>query len=152
MSENKQWHFYIGQSLRTMRPSLIPSLHTNLPILVSDNKIVPSWESSKHMNNLHTLYQAETFTVCRIQLTGYYTAKELQDDYIQQFLHFSPPQPFINNKCAHVDAAGLSSTTPLPYLHHHNKITPNDKSIWDRAHLNEYLGLTEDTGTWKYIT
>ena len=104
------------------------------------------------MNNLHTLYQAEIFTVRRIQLTGFYTAKELQDDSIEKILHVSPPQPFINDKCVHVNNADLSSTTPLASLHYHNKMTPNDKSIWDRAHLNEYLGLTEDTGTRKYIT
>ena len=31
-------------------------------------------------------------------------------------------------------------------------MTPNDKSIWDHAYLNEYLGLTEDTNTWEYIS
>ena len=31
-------------------------------------------------------------------------------------------------------------------------MTINDKSIWDRAYLNEYLGLTEDTNIWEYIS
>ena len=51
-----------------------------------------------------------------------------------------------------MDASNLQSLKPPQSLIAHDSISPNDKAIWDRAYLHEYLGLTEDTGTWKYIT
>ena len=28
----------------------------------------------------------------------------------------------------------------------------NDRDIWDRAYLNEYLGLNKETNIWEYIS
>ena len=48
-----------------------------------------------------------------------------------------PPQTFIKGKRVHVDVSPLTSQTPPPSLKDHHTMSPNDKSIWDRAYLNE---------------
>ena len=76
----------------------------------------------------------------------------LASSHIKQILATSIPQEYINNKRAHVHASSLDSTVPPPSQCHHSKLSQNDKIIWDRAYLHEYLGLSEDTQTWKYVT
>ena len=48
-------------------------------------------------------------------------------------------------------ASGLESHVE-PKLHEHHKLSPIDKTIWDKAYLEEDLGLHVDTQTWEYIT
>ena len=50
-----------------------------------------------------------------------------------------------------VSASGLSSLYE-PKLHEHSKLPPQDKEIWDKSYLEEYMGLHEVTETWEYIT
>ena len=76
----------------------------------------------------------------------------LNADAIRTYIEANPPQTLIKGKRAHVDASSLSSSTPPSSLKDHSNMTPNDKSIWDHAYLNEYLGLTEDKNTWEYIS
>ena len=54
-------------------------------------------------------------------------------------------------KRIHVDASPLHQQLPPPSLKQHHSLHPTDKIIWDRAYLNEYLGLHEDTEAWEYI-
>ena len=50
-----------------------------------------------------------------------------------------------------VSAVNLESTIE-PKLHNHKHLSENEKEIWDRSYLEEYLGLHEKTQTWEYIT
>jgi len=72
--------------------------------------------------------------------------------YDNIYISANPPQTFTKGKRAHVDALPLTSSVSPSSLKDHNEMNSNDKSIWDRAYLNEYLGLTEYTNTWEYIT
>ena len=74
----------------------------------------------------------------------------LTDDSVQAKLD-KPEPPKIIGFSRKVSAKGLSSPQE-PKLHEHAKLNPNDKEIWDKSYLEEYMGLHEDTETWEYIT
>ena len=76
----------------------------------------------------------------------------ITSDEIRTYIKDNPPHPNITCKRAHVDASNLQSLHPPSSLKQHSNMTENDEGIWDRAYLNEYLGLTEDTNTWEYIS
>ena len=144
--------FFTGRSTRTMKPYPIPNLHMNLHIYVADNKIVPGWINTKHMKHLQEINDMQDYTIRRMTLLNTMNITALSSSRIKQILATSIPQEYINNKRAHVQASSLDSTVPSPSLRHHSKSSQNDKLIWDRAYLHEYLGLSEDTQTWEYIT
>ena len=59
-------------------------------------------------------------------------------------------QPEIVGFANKVSAKNLL-TNQEPKLHHHNKLSPSDKEIWDQSYLEEYMGLHSDTQMWEYI-
>ena len=89
----------------------------------------------------------EDIIVRRMSFMKTTSLPNLNADAIRTYIEANPPQTCIKGKRAHVDASSLSSSTPPSSLKDHSNMTPNDKSIWDHAYLNEYLGLTEDTNT-----
>ena len=125
-----------------MCPFSIRSLHTNIYVIISDHKVVSGWKPRKHMASLLSLLRLETFTICRMILTQSIHFEHMNDHSKHQYLQLSPPQHYIQNKRAYVGTSTLSSyASPAP-LCYHDRMTPADKSIWDRAYLNEYVGLT----------
>ena len=52
----------------------------------------------------------------------------------------------------HVSAIQLSQSTAPDNLKQHSKMNTNDKTIWDKAYLEKYMGLPDKTKTWVYIT
>ena len=51
----------------------------------------------------------------------------------------------------HVSAIQLSQSTAPENLKQHSKINTNDKTVLDKAYLEEYMGLHDETKTWEYI-
>ena len=149
--QNNQWNFCSGRSPNTTKLFPIPLLNTNPNVLISDNKSVQGWRTSKRMFHLQSIYALEIYTFRRTSLCFTINVSLLADSSIRQFLHVSPPQLYINNNRVHVDASYLSSTSYPASLKHHN-MTPHYESIWYRAYLHDYLGLTKDTGTWSYTS
>ena len=153
---NHQWAFYAGRTLQTARPIAIPNLNRNLAIYIADNKIVRDWKTKLHMRNLAANLQTEQHVIRRMQLLRTTEIQCLNPDYIQSHLQQQPlfPSSSVIASCrrAHVDASDLEDLTEPPNLKSHNHMCLNDKSIWDRAYLQEYLGLHEDTETWSYLT
>ena len=150
--KNEEWTFQVGRTKRTLKPFHIPSLHNNINILIADNKIVSGWKSTNHMNQLRTNNDIQDIIVRRMTFMNSTTLHHLDPNVIKQYISTNPPQTFVNGKRAHVDASTLTSPMPPSSLKDHHNLTENDKSVWDRAYLNEYLGLTEDTHTWECIT
>ena len=150
--KNEKWIFLAGRSSRTCKSVKIPSLTTNLTIYIADNKIVQGWCTTAHMKELLRLHQLQEFTVRRMSITNSLDPITLTHSHISQLLAVSLPQIYINNKRAHVTATNLESPHPPQSLKDHKHLSPNDKAIWDRAYLHEYLGLAEDTNTWEYIS
>ena len=56
-------------------------------------------------------------------------------------------EPEIIGFSCKVSAKGLNSFCE-PKLHKHSKLNPNNKEIWDKSYLEEYMGLHEETQTW----
>ena len=135
-----------------MKPFTIPALHANIHILIADNKIVSGRKTTNHMNHLRTMHEMETIIVRRMSFMNSTNQVHIESEAIKHYIATHPPQTFIKGKRAHVDASPLKSTIPPSSLKDHSNMNPNDNSIWDRVYLNEYLGLTEDTNTWEYIT
>ena len=54
--------------------------------------------------------------------------------------------------CKKVDASKLQDKKAPPSLSKHNKLSINDKLIWDQAYIEEYYGLHTQSKTWEYIS
>ena len=54
--------------------------------------------------------------------------------------------------CKKVDASKLHEKKAPPSLSKHNKLSINDKLIWDQAYIEEYYGLHTQSKTWEYIS
>ena len=54
--------------------------------------------------------------------------------------------------CKKVDASKLHDKKAPPSLSKHNKLSINDKLIWDQAYIEEYYGLHTQSKTWEYIS
>ena len=76
--------------------------------------------------------------------------EHLTDDSIRNKLD-KLKQPDIIGFSRKVSATGLSSLYE-PKLHEHSKLNKQDKEIWDKSYLEEYMGLHDETQTWDYIT
>ena len=150
--KNEQWTFSIGRTKRTLKPFNIPLLHKNITVMITDNKIVSGWKTSKYMQQLRERNDVEDIVVRRMTLINTTSPHDISSNAIRHYVRSNPPQPHIKGKRAHVNASNLQSSSPPSSLRQHNNMTENDKIIWDRAYLNEYLGLTEDTNTWEYIS
>lgn len=151
-NKNEEWTFQAGRTQRILKSFKIPALHNNINILIADGKIVSGWKTTKHMSDLRELHDIETAMVRRMSFMNSTHQHDLSVTTIQRYIAAHPPQTFIKGKRTHVDVSPLTSPTALSSLKDHDTITPNDKSIWDRAYLHEYIGLTDDTHTWEYIT
>ena len=53
--------------------------------------------------------------------------------------------------CRKISADGLSIDKAPASLHHHSRLPPQDKILWDAAYAEEFNGL-RDLGTWDIIT
>lgn len=149
---NSQWTFSIGRTKRTLKPFHIPLLHKNITVLITDNKIVSGWKTSSYMQQLRKKNDVEDIIVRRMTLRNTTSLQCISSINMEKYIKDNPPQQNITCKRAHVNASSLQSLHPPSSLKQHSNMTENDKGIWDRAYLNEYLGLTEDTNTWEYIS
>ena len=76
----------------------------------------------------------------------------LSQEYMKSILMENSPLEILHARRAHVDASNLTKNkAPSSLSDHHNLPSP-DKLTWDRAYLEEYLGLHEDVKAWEYIT
>lgn len=89
----------------------------------------------------------ETVIVRHISFMNSTTLEHLNGNTITQYIAAHSPQTCFNGRCAYIDTSPLTSPVSLLSLKDHEIINPNDKSIWDRAYLNEY-DITEDIHTW----
>ena len=149
---NDTWSFHVGRNKQTITPFPIPALNTNISVMIADGKIASGWKATKHMIALHTLHDLETVMLRRMSFMNSTDYPDLSSSSIRQYIALNPPQTFVNGKRAHIDASPLTSNTSPSSLKYHHRMNTTDKSIWECAYLNEYLGLTEDTNTWQYIT
>ena len=150
--KNEQLTFSIGRIKRTLKPFNIPLLHKNIIVMITDNKIVSGWKTSKHMQQLRNRNDVEDIVVQRMTLINTTSPHDITSNAIRHYVQTNPPQPHIKGKRAHVDASNLQSPTPPSSLKQHSNMTGNDRSIWDLTYLNKYLGLTDDINTWEYIS
>ena len=61
--KNEQWTFSIGRTKCTLKPYTIPLLHKNINVLITDNKIVSGWKTTKHMQQLRKRNDMEDIIV-----------------------------------------------------------------------------------------
>ena len=155
-NNNNQWSFHAGRSLHTARPIAIPQLNKNLAVYIADNKIVRDWKTKAHIRSLASIHQTEQHVLRRMQLLKTMKIECLNPEYLSKHLQQQPlfPSKSVIATCrrAYVDASDLHILNEPKLLKAHNSMSLNDKSIWDRAYLQEYLGLHEDTETWSYLT
>ena len=150
------YNFHQGHSLtsksKTKKKPII-TLPTEIPDierLVETSHLCKGWQNSKtvltQINNAKTF----NFVARRVTFMNSSDPSALTGDSIRDKLD-KIQQPEIIGYTNKVSAANLSSTYE-PKLHEHHKLNENDKEIWDRSYLEEYMGLHDETGTWEYIT
>ena len=76
----------------------------------------------------------------------------LSDDTIKEYFFYHTPIECTNFHQAQVGVSIIHSYKELLNLREHVSMSTNDKAIWYRAYLHGYIGFTEDTHTWEYIT
>jgi len=130
----------------------LKNLPINLNVYIADNKIVEDWKSGDHMRRIANLREKGEFILRWMHLMNTTDSNQPSSSYLKHFLSINQPTEYNLNRRAHVDTTSLEHKSPPPSLTSHKKINPNDKSIWDRAYLHEYLGLHEDVEVWEYIS
>ena len=101
---------------------------------------------------VRTLHNLEIVMLRRMSLMNSTAYADLSSSSIRQYIDLNPPITVVSGRRSHINATPLTSNTSPSSLKDYHHMNATDKSIWDRAYLNEYLGLTEDTNTWQYIT
>ena len=155
--KDKKWFFHPGRSLKSKSSRnnskseiSLPDLLTLLPSLLTTKKLAPGWKQLKQFERDRQAALTSHYVARRVTFMQSSDPTNLLDDAVEAALEqFSPPSIIGFSK--KVSAAGLHSLIE-PKLHHHDTLSANDKTIWDKAYLEEYLGLHRDTETWEYIT
>ena len=64
-------------------------------------------ENNKYIKELQQLNELQNFTVRRMSLVHSTSPEHITVEYVKQYIATSPPQHFVDNKAAHVDASNL---------------------------------------------
>ena len=133
-------------------PLFTHALLQNLAIYIANGKIVREWKYRLFTKNATTMHNHEEFIIRRLSMINTTDQNLLSNDAVKEYLFHHTPVAYINCRRAHVDASTLQSHKEPSNLREHSLILLNDKTIWVRVYLHEYIGFTEDTSTWEYIT
>jgi len=152
---DSEWYFHPGRTLKSKARQNNPHDAIRLPNFSSTAETL--FYSKQLVSAFLQHYEAAktlTYVARRVTYLGTSDPASLTDSNTQATLdnlHLSIPSSSPIAYSHRVSAAGLESHVE-PKLHEHHKMTPTDKTIWDKASLEEYLGLHVDTQTWEYIT
>ena len=153
-----EYFFHQGHTLKSKSKSKskkqiklpLPTDIVAIEKLIDSKHLSKGWQHSKTV--LQNIATAKTFNfvACRVTFMNSSDPKSLTDESICNKLD-KIQEPEIIGYANKVSATNLSSVYE-PKLHERSKLNQNDKDIWDRSYLEEYMGLHEDTKTWEYIT
>ena len=162
-----EWYFHAGRTLKSKarrnnpRASIhLPNFSSTAEKLFYSKQLVSGWSQFSSFLQHYEAAKTLTYISRRITYLGTSDPASLTDGNVQATLDNvskpsnTPSSTPTTSPIAYsrrVSASGLESHVE-PKLHEHHKLSPTDKTIWDKAYLEEYLGLHVDTQTWEYIT
>ena len=151
IKENDQWNFHQGHTVtsksKTKKLVIIPlpSDFPELESLLESNHLIKGWHNSKVISQQIEQKKTFNFIACHVTFMQSSDPEHLTNDSVQTKLD-KFEQPDIIGFSKKVSAKGLSSLYE-PKLHEHSKLNKQDKEIWDKSYLEEYMGLHDETQT-----
>ena len=156
-NDNDSWSFHPGRTLkkkliRNNNPKAIPlaDLDTLSESLHDSKHMVQGWQHFKTFNQNLKNAEAQHFLARRATYFNSSDPATLSNSNTQSAINSSSKSDIIA-LARRVSAAGLNSLCE-PKLHKHKSLSENDKIIWDKSYLEEYLGLRETAQTWEYLS
>ena len=157
--EGSTWSFLSGRSLKE-KSRRNNSTIFKLPDFDSgyaerlffDKQLINGWQTHKTFLSNFNATKIQNFIARRVSFLNQNDPIFLSDDHMQSVVNdkFQSPTT-VSPVCRKVSASNLKSLIE-PKLHEHHLLSAQDKEIWDKAYVEEYLGLHEQTETWEYIT
>ncbi len=147
------WHFVPGHKElinNKNKPIELPDFLPNVTSLFQNKTIMNKWVNFAKFNENYSLGRAQEFAIRRMTFMNSIDQHDISDEAILHQLNETEPD--VLTSLAKVSATNLDSTIPPKSLKQHSKLSANDKDIWDRSYMEEYLGLHNTTHTWDYIT
>jgi hypothetical protein len=156
-SEDNSWSFFPGRTLCTKssrnnykKNIPLPDFEATAESFLASKNMVQGWQVFKTFNENRSNAASKQFLARRATYFNSSDPATLSNSNTQSAIDASSKVEIIAS-ARRVSAAGLDSLIE-PKLHQHKSLSENDKIIWDKSYLEEYLGLHETTNTWEYIT
>ena len=174
LNNNKnEWFFKPGRSRK--------SKHKSIPLLDCQNNIQQIVSTKLSFKGLITIKQVTKEKISnnlkniharRIYLAKSSNLNDITDESIKSIIHntnlLTPNQHIFSsdkniemwlnnvletpNICKKVSASNLDNHQTPHSLNQHDKLSTNDKNIWDAAYLEKHYVLNDKFKTWEYIS
>ena len=117
---------------------------------INTRAIMEGWKPYKSFGNNQKNRKNKNIIARRITFCNSLDPHSISTDNMKRLVAETSAEDIVGFS-RRVSAVNLESMCE-PKLHKHHHLSPNDRQIWDKAYLEEYLGLHEDTQTWEYIS